>query len=147
MVDLKGECLCGLVHFNYKGEVGEVINCHCSECRKWHAAAFRTRTVAAKENFTWLSGEDEVAYYDGLPNVIKTFCKVCGSNLISLYKDNDAFIGLPIAALEGAEKLKPVCHVFVDFKAPWHDITDDLPQHSRLPSGQTSIHKIGRVKR
>jgi len=142
VVDLQGECLCGAVKFEYKGDVGEVVNCHCTECRKWHAAAFRTRTVAKKSNFSWLSGESEVVSYDGLANVIKTFCKVCGSNLISLYKDNAELIGLPISALEGAEQLQPTCHVFVDYKAQWYEITDDLPQYGQLPDGKATIHKI-----
>ena len=142
MLDLHGECLCGCVKYEYNGDVGEVVNCHCSECRKWHAAAFRTRTVAEKNKFSWLSGEDEIAYYDGLPNVIKTFCKVCGSNLISLYKDNQEFIGLPLGGLEGAGKLKPACHVFVDFKADWYEILDDLPQYKKLPDNEESIHKM-----
>lgn len=25
--------------------------------------------------------------------------------------------------------LKPTAHIFVDSKAPWHEIRDDLPQH------------------
>ena len=142
MVDLYGECLCGKVKFEYKGDVGAVVNCHCTECRKWHAAAFRTRTVAKKSEFKWLSGESDVGYYDGLPNVIKTFCKTCGSNLISLYKDNEELIGLPISGLEGAENLKPSCHVFVGYKADWYDITDDFPQYKELPDEQITIHKM-----
>ena len=146
-MDLYGECLCGVVKYEYKGEIGQVVNCHCTECRKWHGAAFRTRTVADKNKFTWIKGENEVAYYDGLPNVIKTFCKICGSNLISLYKDNDQFIGLPLGGVEFDEgviaSLKPACHVFVSYKANWYDITDVLPQYKELPDAVTSIHDFG----
>ncbi|MDH5257332.1 MAG: GFA family protein [Gammaproteobacteria bacterium] len=151
MMNLRGECLCGGVKYEYNGETGPVINCHCNECRKWHGSAYRTRTVGKKANFSWLSGEENVAFYDRLPNVIKTFCKICGSNLISLYKDNEGFIGLPLGAVEivdsmkkaeQIELLKPSYHVYVDYKADWHDITDNLPQYKELPDEISSIHKL-----
>jgi hypothetical protein len=29
--------------------------------------------------------------------------------------------------------MRPGAHIFVGSKAPWFDITDDLPQHAELP--------------
>jgi hypothetical protein len=31
--------------------------------------------------------------------------------------------------LEDEPTLKPTAHIFVGSKAPWYEITDDLPQH------------------
>ena len=93
---LTGQCLCGQVKYQYDGELGSILHCHCSQCRQWHGSAFRTRAVAKTKDFTWLSGESLVAKYDGLPNAIKTFCKNCGSNLISYYKSDPDIIGLPL---------------------------------------------------
>lgn len=46
-----GSCLCGGVQFEIHGALTDVLNCHCSMCRKLHASAFRTR---AKVNaFDW----------------------------------------------------------------------------------------------
>lgn len=61
------------------------------------------------------------------------FCRVCGSPLLSRFDQNPAVYGLPLGALDDDPRLKPACHVFVDSKAPWHDITDDLPQFHALP--------------
>ncbi len=41
--------------------------------------------------------------------------------------------GLPLGALDDDPGVKPACHVFVASKAPWHDITDDLPRFDALP--------------
>ena len=51
--------------------------------------------------------------------------------------NNPASIGVPIGALEGedAAKLKPIMHIFVGSKAPWHNITDNLPQYDTWPPG------------
>jgi len=133
MVSLKGQCMCGTVQYAYEGEVGNVLNCHCTECRQWHGAAFRTRTTGRLDAFCWLKGEDLVKRFEGDENPIKTFCEICGSNLVSLYKKDTSLVGLPIAAMEGAVSLKPVAHVFVSEKAPWYEITDDLPQYPRFP--------------
>lgn len=139
---LTGECLCGEVKYAVNGDLGSIIHCHCSECRKWHGAAFRTRTVVRKQDFYWVQGEDSVSYYDGLPNVIKTFCRQCGSNLVSLYKHNQAMIGLPLGGVEGDLAVGPEYHIFTDNKASWHSITDNLPQYAALPPEKTAIHKI-----
>ncbi len=32
---------------------------------------------------------------------------------------------------------RPMCHVFVGSKAPWHQITDDLPRYDGFPPGYT----------
>jgi hypothetical protein len=41
--------------------------------------------------------------------------------------------GLPLGALDDDPKVKPMLHAFVGSKAPWHDITDALPQFQGLP--------------
>jgi len=152
MASLQGECLCGQVTYKYEGEIGAVLNCHCTECRRWHGAAYRTRTVGRKSDFVWLKGENLVTRYDGQPNSIKTFCRVCGSSLISLYKEKSELIGLPLGGVtfdaeSDAESdaemksLKPVCHIFVGSKSSWHDISDDLPQYKTLPA-DPDLHKL-----
>ena len=41
--------------------------------------------------------------------------------------------GLPLGALDDDPGVKPKFHVFVANKAPWFDITDELPQFPELP--------------
>jgi len=141
MPELKGECLCGSVKYSVNGEIGDILHCHCSECRKWHGSAFRSRTTVRKKDFNWIEGEEFVSRYEGLPTSIKTFCRLCGSNLISYFRDNDKRIGLPLGAIEGDLEKKPLCHIFVDSKANWYQITDDLPQYLEFPDVSRNIHK------
>ena len=140
-MSVKGECLCGAVTYAVKGEVGNILHCHCSECRKWHGSVFRTRATVKTVDFQWLSGEEHVARYEGLPTSIKTFCKICGSNLVSYFRDNREMLGLPLGGVEGELGKKPSCHIFVDSKADWYEIQDDLPQYSGFPDASCNIHK------
>ena len=133
MQKLTGRCFCGEIAYQIDGELGPIVNCHCSKCRRWHGSAFRTRTAVASKDFKWLKGEDLLAKYHSSDRVVKTFCKICGSNLISILEDNPDFIGLPIGGLEQAPSNRPEMNIFVKSKAPWYDITDGLPQYDEWP--------------
>ena len=50
-----GSCLCGDVRFQISGDVAEMGNCHCSECRRTYGAAFGTVAVVRKDQFAYLS--------------------------------------------------------------------------------------------
>ena len=104
----KGSCLCGGVRYEIHGKLSGVLNCHCSMCRKAHGAAFRTRAAVRVADFRWLSGEELLTHYE-------------------------EWYGFPLGTLDTDPGVKPACHVFVGSKAPWHDITDDLPQYEELP--------------
>ena len=115
--------------------LGLIYNCHCSKCRRWHGSAFRTRTTVQLKDFKWLQGEEHVKAYDAPhESVIKTFCGICGSCLISRPRNNPDVIGLPIGALEQDPGVRPIGHIFVGSKSPWYEITDDLPQYQEWPT-------------
>jgi len=58
-----------------------------------------------------------LSYYDSSENVTKTFCKKCGSNLISIYKNNADILGLPLGGVEDELDDKESYHIFTNFKA------------------------------
>jgi len=41
--------------------------------------------------------------------------------------------GLAMGSLDDDPGVRPLCHIFVDSKAPWYEITDNLPQHRKFP--------------
>jgi hypothetical protein len=41
-----GQCLCGAVRHRVQGPLGDVLICHCEECRRWHGHVSATRAVA-----------------------------------------------------------------------------------------------------
>jgi hypothetical protein len=130
---LHGSCLCGGVKYEISGELSGALNCHCSMCRKAHGAAFRSRARVKASDFKWVQGEQLVTYFESSPGNYRGFCRVCGSPLLSRFDQYPSELGLPLGALDDDPKLKPRRHVFVGSKAPWHDITDDLPQFQELP--------------
>ena len=142
MVELTGKCLCEAIEYSYEGKMGDIIHCHCSKCRRWHGSAFRTRAIIEKSGFEWFKGEDMLSYYDSSKNVTKTFCKNCGSNLVSIYKNNSDILGLPLGGIEGKLGNKKSYHIFTDSRAEWHEITDDLEQYDELPCDFNRTYEV-----
>jgi hypothetical protein len=130
---LRGSCLCGGVRYEVSGPLSYPLNCHCSMCRKAHGAAFRSRARVKADDFRWTQGAELVAYYESSPGNHRGFCRVCGSPLLSRFDNDPRSYGLPLGALDDDPGIKPGFHVFVASKAPWYDITDELPQFAELP--------------
>ncbi len=125
----RGSCLCRRVTYEIVGELTDVLNCHCSMCRKLHAAAFRTRAKVNAKDWRTLTGEQFIKFYESSPGERKGFCSECGSSLFTKLDANPDVLGFPLGTLDTDPGVKAMRHVFVGSKAPWFDITDDLPQH------------------
>lgn len=142
MPALRGECLCGAVQYAYEGPLGAIVHCHCSRCRRWHGAAFRTRVVALRTRFRWTAGESLVARYHATPRVTKTFCSTCGSSLVTEYRARDDLIGLPLGGVEGEVGDRPAFHVFVGSKASWVELPKGAEAYHELPPDPSRIHEV-----
>lgn len=137
---MTGKCLCEKIAFQIDGPLGPIYNCHCSKCRRWHGAAFRTRASINRDQFQWLRGSELLSSYYSSDNVCKTFCSHCGSPLITTYRDHPDVIGVPLGGLEGVSAT-PEAHIFTDHKADWFTITDDLPQYPGWPGSESAVRK------
>lgn len=127
-----GSCLCGGVQYEIHGELTDVLNCHCSMCRKLHASAFRTRAKVRAADWSTVRGADLIRFYESSPGEHKGFCSVCGSSLFTRFDAAPDVYGFPLGTLDTDPEVKPTRHIFVANKAPWFDITDDLPQFDKI---------------
>lgn len=60
-------------------------------------------------------------------------CGRCGSFLYSVVREG-TYVHVTLGTMIDEPTIKPSMHIFVGSKAGWYQITDDLPQHSALPS-------------
>lgn len=125
----KGSCLCGGIQYEIHGELRDVLNCHCSMCRKLHASAFRTRANVNTADWKTTKGDELIKFYESSPGEHKGFCSNCGSSIYTRFDANPGIVGFPLGTLDTDPGIKAGRHVFVGSKAPWYDITDNLPQH------------------
>ena len=125
---LKGSCLCGLITYEISAPLNDVINCHCSMCRKAHGATFRTRASVKASDFKFLSGEEFLTFYESSPGERRSFCSTCGAAIITKFEQSPDVYGFALGTLDTDPNIKITRHIFTKYKAPWHIITDDIPQ-------------------
>lgn len=128
-----GSCLCGRIKYQIKGELFAALNCHCSMCRKAQGAAFRSRARVRAVDFHWVAGEDLLTFYESSPGNHRGFCRICGSPILTKFDSDPSIFSVPLGPLDGDPGIRPQMNVFVGSKAPWFEITDDLPQFTELP--------------
>ena len=139
---IRGSCLCGGVKFEITGPLLAPLNCHCSQCRKQHGAAFRSRVRVAAADFRWVQGEHLVKFYESPRGYQRGFCSGCGSPILNKagprwqppaeFPVSAPQYGIALAILEDPP-VRPQAHCFVASKASWFDITDDLQQYPDYP--------------
>jgi hypothetical protein len=128
-----GSCLCGGVRYEYTGELGAVVYCHCAQCRKAQGTAFGTNAPIAADQFRLLAGAELLKSYESSPGKQRVFCANCGSPLYSRLLARPEVLRLRIGSLDTPLRSKPEAHIFAASKAEWYDILDGLPQHAGRP--------------
>jgi hypothetical protein len=132
MTMVTGSCLCGTVRYEVSGPFNTMMSCHCSMCRKHHGSGFATYVSAPIGNFRWVSGEDAITAYASSEQGSRCSCSVCGS-VVPMLLPSHGLALLPAGPLEGDLGITPQAHIFTGSRAPWHTITDSLPQHEEYP--------------
>jgi hypothetical protein len=123
---LAGACECGAVRYSVEDAFLYAANCHCSRCRAATGSAFKSFAGIEREKLEITEGQDTVLVY-GEEDLNDTRCGVCGSPLFSVVRDG-AYVHVAMGSLTDAPGIRPTEHIFVGSKAPWFEITDDLPQ-------------------
>ncbi len=127
MKTLTGQCFCRAVTYRVNDAFAYAMNCHCSNCRRTTGAAFKPMAGIKRAEIAIVEGEAKVmAFGDGPDHDVH--CAVCGSLLYSVVR-NGAYVHVALGTLLDAPSIRPTAHIFVGSKAPWYQITDDLPQH------------------
>ncbi|MBR0717417.1 GFA family protein [Bradyrhizobium liaoningense] len=128
---LAGECYCRAVRYEVADEFSYALNCHCSNCRRTTGAAFKPFAGVERSKFRVVGGEDaRMIYGDDTTQETNhdAHCRRCGSLLYSVVRDGQ-WVHIAMGTLVDAPTIRPSAHIFVGSKAPWYEITDDLPQY------------------
>ena len=127
---LVGRCMCGSVSYTVEDAFRYAANCHCSRCRAATGSAFKAFAGIEREKLEVTAGVDKLLVF-GDEDRNDTRCGVCGSFLFSVVRDG-AYVHVALGSLADAPSIRPTHHIFVGSKAPWFELTDDLPQFHEL---------------
>lgn len=130
----RGSCLCGEIAFEMTGTPTSVNQCHCSRCRKTRGTGHAVNLVVALDGLTFTKGEDRLVHYQP-PDARffkHAFCGTCGSTMPRFDRGRN-FAVIPMGSFDDDPGIRPTQHIFVDSKATWEEIHDDLPQFPERP--------------
>ena len=129
---LTGKCECGTVRYRVADAFEYALNCHCANCRAATGSAFKALAGIKRDQLELTDGADAVLVVgeDGENN---TRCAACGSLLFSVVREG-AYVHVALGSLVDTPSIRPTVHIWVSQKAPWFEITDDLPQYAEFPT-------------
>ena len=82
-----GRCLCGGVRYRVSGEMRNVINCFCEQCRR--TSGHHVAASAAQLDGFELESETTLEWYESSDTARRGFCRRCGSSLFWQQKGRD----------------------------------------------------------
>lgn len=134
MTKIKGHCECKSVSFEINQKITHFSHCHCSQCRRSHGAAFGSYIEVKNSSLHYYFGEDHLKSYASSKYSQRIFCKECGSNIMFVNDHITDRCYVALGLIDGDPELPKAEHIFVESKAPWHEINDDLKQYDEEPA-------------
>src|SRR5580765_969856 len=96
---LTGGCFCGQVRYSISAPLKAARSCHCSRCRKAFSGAGSAYAEVVPGSFTWVSGGDNLSYYESAPGWGLAFCRTCGTTLCGTHHGN--VHGVTLGSVDG----------------------------------------------
>ena len=128
---LTGTCVCGRVGYIVADNLHAM--CHRSNCRRATGSTFKPVAGIEVGKLQLARGWDDVLTRgDATAHDVR--CRACGSLLYSVVREG-RYAHVAMGTLRDDPTIRPSMHIFVGSKAPWFEITDNLPQHAELPDG------------
>jgi len=125
---ITGGCLCGGVRYEVSGPLRDVIECHCTMCRRTHGhvAAY----TAAPKHALRIVESRGLTWYVSSAFARRGFCNECGA---SLFWERPAgeLVSIAAGTLDPPTGLTTTLQIFVEEAGDYYTIRPDVPQRAR----------------
>lgn len=128
---IEGGCQCGAVRYTITGEPMLAAICHCTMCRRAHAAPAVAWAMYQETQVAFVQGEPK--RYASSAEAQRGFCPECGTQLSFTASYLPGLIDITVGSLDYPEALEPELHIWDSRRLPWVKIADDLPRHHAVP--------------
>ena len=107
---VEGGCFCGEIR--YAIEAGDYVaaNCHCTMCRRVHAAPFVSWLVVPSTAFRYTKGA--VTKLQSSERGARYFCATCGTHLACVNDDHADIVDVTIGSLDAPGAFPSTVDVF-----------------------------------
>ena len=131
-----GNCLCEAVKIKIKGQISDIIYCHCSLCRKNSGTAFATNGFINAKGFEITAGKDNLSQFSFKPGRNRHFCISCGSPVYSSNQRNPDRYRIRLGILDSNITERPISHNLVSSKANCKELEVKLPRYNSFESSR-----------
>lgn len=129
-----GGCHCG--HITYEAEIDpeKVGICHCTDCQKLSASAFRTVAMVPEDSFSLLTGTPKIYVKTGDSGAkrAQAFCPECGSAIYATsIGDGPKIYNIRLGTARRAAELKPRIQYWSRSAQPWLGELAAIPKREK----------------
>ena len=128
---LNGGCQCGETRYIISGKPLMAAICHCSMCRRAHAAPAVAWAMFAESQVTFTGSEPKT--YASSEDGRRGFCAGCGTQIRFTANYLPGLIDISIGSLDDPTAIAPEFHYWYSKHLPWAEFADDLPRHDEFP--------------
>lgn len=114
---IEGGCFCRQIRYAIDDGTYTAANCHCTMCRRIHAAPYVTWLVVPAERFRY-TGELPARLVSS-PGGSRDYCPSCATHITCVNASHPDRIDVAVGSLDSPESFKPVVDVFTDTRLPW----------------------------
>lgn len=125
-MSLTGKCLCESITYVIEGEARDVVNCHCSRCRR-HTGHFMAATGVDSDRLA-VRGDEHLRWY-ATADVEYGFCGNCGSTLFWRTSRRPGYVAIAAGTITPPTGLKTMAAIFTDYASDYHRFDPDLPSY------------------
>ena len=119
-------CLCGAVRLEIVPPLRFCAHCHCSMCRRAHAAPLVTWSGVPEAQLRITAGAERLTHYASSAEATRSFCSICGTQLMFRSSRWPGEVHVATASVLDGPAPEPAAHVFFSDRARWHVFTDEL---------------------
>ena len=130
-----GSCHCGRV--TYEAEVDEktVVICHCSDCQRMSASAYRVVAPTKEADFKLLNHppKDYIKQSESGNPRVQAFCPECGSHIYATSVENvgERVFNIRLGSINQKADLTPTGQIWCRSAQPWAFNLEDIPRNDR----------------
>lgn len=127
----RGGCQCGNVQYRASGPAKVSALCHCSMCRRAHAAPAVGWALFDSSQVTFTKGEPK--QFESSPDAQRGFCADCGTQLCFEANYLPGMIDISIGSLDDPNAISPSLHYWHEQHLTWFEVSDDLKRYDQWP--------------
>jgi hypothetical protein len=117
MDTIEGGCFCGALRFAIDSGEYTAANCHCTMCRRVHAAPYVSWLVVPVDKFKYTQGETTTL--QSSKTGTRYFCSTCGTHVACVNQSHPEIIDITIGSLDDPGPHNPSVDAYSDTRLEW----------------------------